>query len=365
MNLLIDGNHLFYRTLFALGDISGNKLLEKKKSHELFMRKVATDTAATIRLFGNPSKIVFTIDSKSWRNNIKMDGGEYKGNRKRDDNKVDWDSFYGLIEEYVDILKKHGFTISKINGAEGDDLLYLWANELLKNKESSVIVTGDKDMHQIIKLKENDYVVVYNNNSKSKKITAPIGFKSWLNVDNYDLFDAESFMNSNKDFFSNLDSSIEIEEISPNRFILTKILMGDSGDDVPSLWVSKVKDRVYGITQTKADRIFDILNIDNNLTDVNQFYDKTKELSNVISSMFNQNVTEENIIQNLNRNIKLLFLDDSIIPNEIQECFKTDFKKSMERKNLAYKNYNVNLLLEGTKYEQNGKAIESDFFKNF
>ena len=71
MNLIFDGNYFFYKTLFIFGGYGGGKrLLDDKKDQDMFMRKVATDMSHAIRNFGNPNKIIFTIDARSWRKDV-------------------------------------------------------------------------------------------------------------------------------------------------------------------------------------------------------------------------------------------------------------------------------------------------------
>ena len=114
MNLIFDGNYLFYKTLFIFsGYSSGKRLLEDEKDQAMFMRKIATDMSHAIRSFGNPDRIVFTIDSRSWRKDIEIEDGAYKGTRTKDESTVDWDTFYKLMNEY---------------GVNSDDVRYKFHN---------------------------------------------------------------------------------------------------------------------------------------------------------------------------------------------------------------------------------------------
>ena len=167
MTLIFDGNYLFYKTLFIFsGYSSGKKLLEDEKDQAMFMRKIATDMSHAIRAFGNPDRIVFTIDSRSWRKDIEIEDGAYKGTRTRDETAVDWNTFYKCMNEFGEILSKKGIIVSKEERAEGDDLMFLWADRFFQAGEDSVIITGDKDLTQCIRMNDKNFVVVYNPNSK-------------------------------------------------------------------------------------------------------------------------------------------------------------------------------------------------------
>jgi len=178
MNLIFDGNYLFYKTLFIFGQYGskGEKVLSSDKDQSMFMRKIATDMAHAIRTFGNPTRVVFTIDSRSWRKEVEIEEGGYKSNRDKDESVIDWDTFYKLMNEFGEIIAEKGYIVSREPRAEGDDLMYLWADEFFNNGEDSVIITGDKDMYQVVKCNNVNFIAVYNPNSKTRKIVGPTGF---------------------------------------------------------------------------------------------------------------------------------------------------------------------------------------------
>ena len=66
---VIDGNYFLFSTLYVLPKKSKKaELLGTEDEVQTFMRKLATDFAYQIRLFeGLIDKVVWTIDSRSWR----------------------------------------------------------------------------------------------------------------------------------------------------------------------------------------------------------------------------------------------------------------------------------------------------------
>ena len=66
---VIDGNYFLFRTLYVLPRKSKKtEMLATDEDATVFMRKLATDFAYQIRLFeGLIDKVVWTIDSRSWR----------------------------------------------------------------------------------------------------------------------------------------------------------------------------------------------------------------------------------------------------------------------------------------------------------
>jgi 5'-3' exonuclease len=366
MNLIFDGNYLFYKTLFIFGGYSnGKRLLEDQKDQDMFMRKIATDMSHAIRAFGNPDKIVFTIDSRSWRKDVIIEDGDYKGHRTKDESTIDWDTFYKCMNEFGQILKRKGIIVSKEERAEGDDLMYLWADRFFKNGEDSVIITGDKDLTQCIRFDGKNFVVVYNPNSKTRKIVAPVGFSHWLKKDDYDLFDASTFMNNSKDLIAEALNAVEIQEIDPEYIIFEKVIIGDAGDAVPPIWTWENKGKTFRVTPAKAERIYELLNKVKFVDDVYALPERATEIANGILSTCKQVADIEKIRERLVRNLTLVYLDDRVIPTDIIEKFEESFAKDSNRTLPAVK-YDMSFLLEGTKFITGpNKTFEADIFKHF
>ena len=366
MNLIFDGNYLFYKTLFIFGGYSkSGRILESKTDQEMFIRKIATDMSHAIRTFGNPTKVVFTIDSRSWRKEIAIEDGSYKSNREKDETKIDWESFYKCMNEFGQILKNKGFIVSKEERAEGDDLMYLWADRFYSEGQDSVIITGDKDLTQCVKFNGKNFIVVYNPNSKTRKIVAPSGFSQWLKTEDYDLFDASTFMNRNKDLIAEALSAVTVEEIDTDYLIFEKVIIGDAGDTVPPVWTWESKEKTYRVTPTKAARMYEIMQMSNPIKDVYDLPSRATEVANGINATCKQIVSADAIKSRLERNIKLVYLDKRIIPLDIQEAFETAYNDTPTRKELSAKTYDMSHILEGTRYVSGGRTFEADIFSQF
>lgn len=367
MNLIFDGNYLFYKTLFIFGGYGskGEKVLSDKASQEMFIRKIATDMTHAIRTFGNPNKVVFTIDSRSWRKEIEIEDGGYKSNREKDESVIDWDSFYKCMNEFGEILRQKGFIVSKEERAEGDDLMYLWADRFYEDGQDSVIITGDKDLTQCIKFNGKNFIVVYNPNSKTRKIVAPKGFQGWLKSEEYDLFDASTFMNRSKDLIQEAMSSVIIEELDPDYLIFEKVIIGDAGDAVPPIWTWESKGKTFRVTPTKAVRMYEIMQMSKPITDVIDLPSRALEVANGINATCKQIAPEAAIKSRLERNLKLVYLDKRIIPSDIQEAFETAYNGDSNRKELSAQVYDMVHLLEGTRFISGGKTFEADIFSQF
>jgi 5'-3' exonuclease len=366
MNIIIDGNYLFYKTLFIFGGYGSNseKTLGSKQDQEMFIRKIATDMSYAIRTFGNPTRIILTFDSKSWRKEVVIEDGGYKTNRDKGDSPIDWDIFYKCMNEFGIIMQKKGIIISKEERAEGDDLMYLWAKELFDAGEDCIIVTGDRDLTQCVKFDGKNYVVVYNPNSKSRKIVAPKGFAQWLKSEDYDLFDASTFMNRGKDLIAEAANSVPIEEIDADYLIFEKVIIGDAGDTVPPVWTWENKGKTFRVTPAKAARIYEVMQMMKPIEDVFELPYRAQEISNAINSVCKQSTTADIIRPRLERNLKLVFLDTRVIPVDIVGSFNASYLVDV-KKTLSAKNYDMAYLLEGTRFISGGKTFEADIFSKF
>jgi 5'-3' exonuclease len=369
-NIIFDGNYLFYKTLFVLsgyGGKKGSRALDTKQEQEIFIRKVATDMSHAIRQFGSPDRIIFAIDSKSWRKEIQIEENEgYKAHRKQDDT-INWDNFYGCMNEFARVLENQGIIVSRIERAEGDDLMYLWSRYLLKQGQNSIIVTGDKDSHQLIRLRDNNFVVIYNPNSKTRKIYTDKGFKKWLHEEKIDLFDASSFMGRSQDLIHNALEKTDMEEINPVTSIFRKVISGDGGDGVPSIfnWKTTTKSgeiKNNRITEGRADKIIEYVTEKNGKFTLFQLPEFTDDIAVAIEKITKQKVDSIKLKEKIERNLKLVVLSHKVIPTDIMENFLTHYKEKITLPTLVGKKYDISVLLEGSRFLKDPGSFQSDIF---
>jgi hypothetical protein len=268
------------------------------------------------------------------------------------------------MNEFGAILQKKGIIVSREERAEGDDLMYLWADQLYKNGEDSIIITGDKDLTQCVKFNDKNFIIVYNPNSKTRKIVAPKGFSQWLKTEDYDLFDASTFMNRSKDLIAEAIAMIPVEEIDPDYVIFEKVITGDAGDTVPSIWTWENKGRTYRVTPTKAARIYEVMQLVKPITDVYDLPNRATEVANGINSACKQIAPAEAVRSRLERNLKLVFLDTRVIPVDIVGSFNASYLVDKDKK-LSAQSYDMNLILEGTRFISGTKTFEADIFSQF
>jgi len=369
INILHDGNYLFYKSLYVYPRADKGRMLDSKNDRESFMQKNMIDFAYVTRKFKNLNKVIVTVDDHSWRKHVEIEENKgYKACRVKDETAVNWDSFNDILDQFSKILANKGIIISKSDGAEGDDGLFLWSERLLKDGQSSVIITGDGDLSQCVKIKGSNYIFVYDPRSSSKKLVVPIGFAEWSANDNsYDLMDASSYMLDSKSDIDNLIRESKINEINPDMVVFYKILTGDSGDDVPSVWgwqakQSNGKTINKKVTPTKTARIFEILEKRYGEVDIFNLQKYSKDITENINLLLRQNATEPVIKERLIRNTKLVWLNEAVMPSYVIENFNQTYNKYKHLSTPEIKKYDMPTLLEGTEFYSGPDSFESDFF---
>lgn len=222
VNVIFDGNYLIHKcfSVWSLyyqdrkkspeenDQIISNALKDKEKQ-QVFLRKIIIDMCFAINKFcKNPNNVVIVIDSHSWRYRF-YDNYKYALTRVRGSY---YNEFCKMID-YIEIfLRKRGLIVSRVQGAEGDDLMYLWSiyyTQVLE--EPCVIITGDSDIRQIM----NDDIAIFNNNSKNLHLYCTKGKEVYWN--------------------EIVDTDVIVEPTVPFEVILYKVIMGDKSDNIPKI----------------------------------------------------------------------------------------------------------------------------------
>ena len=376
---VIDGNYFLFRTLYVIPTRSKEKgLLGTEEDVQAFVKKLATDFAYQIRLFeGLIDKVVWTVDSRSWRKDFYPEA-EYKGNRKQNDS-LNWENFSKATADFISILSKQGVIISKIDGAEGDDLMYAWNTECLANDKSVIMFTGDRDLVQLVDKSKSNHTHTILFSPAHKKLYTYQGFSEWMDSQTEeeqsdDIFDvlktSVSPENQAKKLLKALvaKKKVSIIEVDPEDFRFRKVLTGDSGDNVLPAYYYKKGNRQYGISEKKATAIIaEFKEKHGHLSHMYLYNDEyITDLANMTVRVMNaKHMSREQIITNLKSNVNLMVLAAESIPDGIlDEMFKS-VESKMNLKGLQLKTIStMKSILEGTEYAKDtDSSFKSAFFK--
>jgi 5'-3' exonuclease len=378
--LVIDGNFFLFRTLHVLPPpTKAGEILGTKADIATYIRKLSTDLCYQLRQFeGLIDQVVWTLDSRSWRKDFYPEA-EYKGNRKAS-TVINWENFSAASDEFKTILAKKGVIISKVDGAEGDDLIYAWNTECLANEKSVIMFTGDRDLIQLVSRNDSNgsHTILYS--PIHKKLYTYQGFSEWLNTetqDNGDIFDVlKNQINVEeqvKKHLKTVTKNVEIVEVNTIDFSFTKVLTGDTGDNVLSAYwyVLRAKDgtqRRYGISDAKAQKITDEFKKKHGPLNILYLFnqDYIDDLANHIVKIMNaKHMSKETIVNNLNANINLMILNAKTIPESILDDMFKNIEPIIGKCVADFTTIStMNKLLEGTEYVKAPAAVAASFFKN-
>jgi hypothetical protein len=367
VNILIDGNYIFHKTFGIFGgygNVDPGKILKAKSEQAAFIRKVSTDLCSSLKMIPQGGRLIFTADSRSWRKDVEIENGGYKSGRVKDET-VDWSIFFELMHSFGSHLEKMGFIFSKVDGAEGDDLLMFWSDYFNNQNENCIIITGDKDLHQLAKVSAGSWTAIWNNNSKKNTISVPTGWKeNWLDKnDTVSIFNMASTISPDKERFKDFLKKVQIEEIESRPFIFNKILIGDDGDSVPCVWSYVQNNKVVNFTPKKAESAYgsflesewfkesfgDLITPPRSEEFLNWLSGLVIRTSKGVDSSENREKVKSNIL----RNFKLMWLDQSMIPDFVIRGCKDEITRglSVEKRPVTLDRIKI---LEGTEWVTSG-----------
>ena len=365
-NAIFDLSNMFFRSMFIVGGYGKKQYtFDSQRELDQLMRKVATDVTSVIRSI-NPSRVIFALDSKSWRKGISIDENEgYKGNRKKSEH-INWDNVYKIMSDLAEILRTNEFIVSQINNAEADDIMALWRDELLYNQNQHVIlISADEDVRQLVDStitgpNKKSFSVVYNpftqGKNSSKKLFTPNGFGDWLKDedDMGDIFN-RSIDVDKEDFKRILNDKVVLEEIEGPEIALRKIFCGDDGDNIPAIltWINDNQKEVR-ITPVKYQKIMDH-------TGIKSWKDLSKKSDIIFDQLTEISGKNPSFKMNtrLDRQIKLVVLDPSVFPEEIVKTFNDHLQEDYAKNHISPQSWNMLSMLEGTKYVTANSNISS------
>jgi 5'-3' exonuclease len=260
ITVCLDGNYLFHKTfgIFSgFGSKSPGDVLSSEAERNMFMRKVMTDLCYSLNQVPDISRVIFCKDSRSWRKDYKITRSVYKESRIKGEG-VDWGSFFKLMDEFGEFLKENGFIYSTLGGAEGDDLIWAWCDHLKDKNDCVIVLSGDKDMHQLVRTTEKNWIGIWNSNSKNNRFIVSDDWKIQEEAEPT-IFNVTPVSGSSDSKIDKLISSCIVEKIATKEFIFKKILMGDKKDDVPGVFPHATKSgKISNIAEGKSQKIWDL-----------------------------------------------------------------------------------------------------------
>jgi 5'-3' exonuclease len=317
-DLIIDGNYILSKNTFTL-----------HKNNLLFgaLHKSLENTVNNYRKWYPFANVYLVSDSKekSWRKQLTTN---YKATRKKDSD-IDWTFVYGAYGEFKDSMK--GLVkVLEAPHVEGDDWISFLVNKANNEGRSTIIVSNDYDIKQIVNYGlEPLFINIMTNEMYNKeKLFLPKNYQIFLNkvskLPSDDIFS----LNDNTDFLLLLDKFInkyEINEINPIESLMVKIISGDTSDNIGSVWSIVKNGKKRGIGAKGAQSIYDEY-----ITEFGEVNlgdpDLYENIADLICEKKKLSKTQiESIVENIKGNMKLIDLRLHNLPDEIIDKMETGY----------------------------------------
>jgi len=317
-DLIIDGNYILSKNTFTL-----------HKKNLLFgaLHKSLENTINNYRKWYPFANVYLVSDSKekSWRKQLTS---SYKATRKKDSD-IDWSFVYTAYGEFKDSMK--GLVkVLEAPHVEGDDWISFLVTKANREGRSSIIVSNDYDIKQIVNYGLDPlFINIMTNEMYNKeKLFLPKNYQIFLNkvskLPSDDIFN----LNDNTDFLLLLDRFInkyEINEINPVESLMVKIISGDTSDNIGSVWSVVKNGKKRGIGSKGAQSIYDeyISEFGElNLGDPDLY----ENIADLICEKKKLSKTQiESIVENIKDNMKLIDLRMHNLPGEIVEKMENGY----------------------------------------
>ena len=336
--LIVDGHNFFFRSLWSAFRQGGkSKVLSTQKDKDSYEKKLMLDFCSVIKQV-NPviNDVVFIKDSHSWRKDLLLQQ-EYKGNRKKVNDEIDKDGFLTVTNNFTNTLKSMGIKVSQAERSEGDDLIYAWSEYLFNEGKSSLILSTDRDLNQLVKCVNDVHIIQYgpvNNklwvSESSKKVIDKLNERHEVTQEN--LFNEIFTISIENDPFERFIETTNVEVVDPERVRFTKIVGGDTSDNIFPVYYKPGTEttRAKGLGEKTVEKIY------------NQFKEKLgcefdyhiygqedtiKLLCNVIydvAKINDENFTRRMLFENIKTNASLVSLTSETIPEDVLNNMSTD-----------------------------------------
>jgi 5'-3' exonuclease len=319
VDLIIDGNYILSKLVFTLHK---NNLLYGA------LHKSLENTLNNYRKWYPFSNIYLVSDSKekSWRKQLT---NAYKATRKKDSD-IDWQFVYTSYGEFKQSVP--GCKVLEAPHVEGDDWISFLVNQANSNGRSTIIVSNDYDIKQMVNFSLDPLCIniMSNEMHNREKLFMPKNYQMFMNrvskLPNDDIFN----LNDNSEFImmmSRFLNKYEINEIDPIESLIIKIISGDQSDNISSVWQQTKNGKTRGIGAKGAKGIYDMyiaefgeLNLgDPDLLDnIADLICEKKKLSK--SKM-------PDIVENIKDNFKLIDLRQHNLPKEIVDKMESTYER--------------------------------------
>lgn len=317
--LLVDGNWLLM-SRFAMNKeafLKENTEFEKDMAVQECVNLMSKSISLVLTRFeGIIDNVILVCDGQSWRKKVqkpKSLEADYKGTRVRDED-LDWNYIFKSLQVLEESMLGKGFTVSHTFNAEGDDAIWFWKSYLNEKKTNCVIWTSDNDLKQLVSYDDGVFTVWFNDRYgvfMDEKMNSQDELEMFM-------MDAQNAgANFILESFSN-QAETQVSYINPEDVVMEKIICGDKSDNIKAVVRIVKGGKTYSVTPKMWGEVKEKMNI----TDLDNFFANSDQIISELRKIKKFQDTElsfDDCMEQFDYNSKLVWLDASTIPEEVQE----------------------------------------------
>lgn len=368
-DILFDANYLCYYQIHSI-------LREKPRFFDLpdmetIFLKNFLGTVCSIVNFNdsNLDKIMFAFDAKhNWRYEATKEFFVYKDREEKKAKKIDIPKTNYLIERAMQFCKDLNFFVFVDENLEADDWVMLLANNNWLINKSTLIISGDSDLTQLLRRNDEKFISQYSILARKYMIAKDTindddSVKAMDDIDEM-FFDSMPETGGSSHIADRTDNDADL--INPVEVVFIKSTSGDLKDSIPSSFIYQSKSNTpISFGKKRAENLFnakykDTLTLDD-MVDIYHDELRRKKIASDILEACNKTDLDliPKIADDFKRNIRLVFLNQHIIGDElvnpaavdIQDQLNNATKIALHR--MMFKNgaFYAEYLYKGTQYD--------------
>ena len=330
--LLVDGNWLLisrFSVMTKLFRENQSEPILESATNNLYDR-MARSIHMILNRFKEIDNIIFITDGGSWRKQLpipsQLQNITYKGNREEEVG-ISWNHVFKALNKLSKRCKEVGITTCTQSNIEGDDWAWYWSRRLNAEGTSCIIWTSDHDLMQLVQNKGGIFTAWYND-------LAGLTLHESLEIKNPDPDDLDFFMQPviyKNPIIEGLEkrSGKKVNYIDPNAIINSKVICGDSGDNIKSVVRVVKSGRNYGVGPKDWEGVAHTLHIHTIQELISHKQDIARELLK-LNKFRGYGVTPEQVLEMIDYNIKLVWLNEEVIPETILSVMNTHEYNQMD-----------------------------------
>ena len=322
LTILLDGGFLLMSRLFAFekGFAVDNTEAQKKAAAQAFKETMSQTLSRVLNMFPDADNIVLMSEGGSWRKNLpipdQLEDVTYKGHREK--KPLDWNAIYKAYNEFAKNCEATGITVSQHSAIEGDDWAWYWSRRLNAEGTNVLIWTSDCDLKQLVQVYNNCFTAWYNDKAG---LVFPKAME-WPD----DPMEAMINPPFQSPFVPRMTRGKKVAYINPDLIVINKILCGDAGDNIKSVFRFKKNGRTYRFADSDYKRLIEVLGIDS----MKRFLAlKTRVAQNIaeIKKFADQGADSQRILEMIEYNTDLVWLNEAVLPDTVTSSMvQTEYK---------------------------------------